>query len=336
MKSVKKTNYFRACVAAMLLNFVPLFAAATPMPDMSNNSERQKPKVQHTFLKGGWKSMGIALVDKDMKIIWNHASGDEMTDAWYLKDGGAVFSFSNRKEKIAGIKRLDEKGKLKWEYKADPGRDNHSAQPLPEGRFLAAETDSKAAYIIIVNDKGKKEKEIKLELTATLAEKAKNKNHFFRMVRMTPEGTYLAACMAYNKAVEWDQKGNILQELADCNFAAVRLANGNTLVSGRKGVLEYDKNKQVVWSMQAADFEKLGLHISMICGIQRLANGNTVISNVWHGKITDAGDYYKIIEVTKDKELVWWVEDPKFKTMNLGSVQIIDSEGDAAQFEVWK
>ena len=88
--------------------------------------------------------------------------------------------------------------------------------------------------------------------------------------------------------------------------------------------------------MEAADFEKLGLHISMICGIQRLANGNTVISNVWHGKITDSGDYYKLIEVTPDKELVWWVDDPKFKTTHLGSVQIVDGESDAAKFGVWK
>ena len=88
--------------------------------------------------------------------------------------------------------------------------------------------------------------------------------------------------------------------------------------------------------MDAADFEKLNLRISMICGIQRLPNGNTVISNVDHGNLTRSGDNYRLVEVTKDKKLVWWVDDPKLNGMNLGSVQVLDVEGDPAKFSVWK
>jgi hypothetical protein len=81
---------------------------------------------------------------------------------------------------------------------------------------------------------------------------------------------------------------------------------------------------------------KLNLQIRMVCGLQRLPNGNTVISNVNHGKLNMTGDYYNLVEVTRDKRLVWWVDHPKFRGMNIGSFQIIDVEGDAAKGEVWK
>ena len=41
-------------------------------------------------------------------------------------------------------------------------------------------------------------------------------------------------------------------------------------------------------------------------------------------------------EKEKDKKLVWWVDDPKLNEMNLGCVQILDVEGDPANFEVLK
>ena len=58
----------------------------------------------------------------------------------------------------------------------------------------------------------------------------------------------------------------------------------------------------MAWSISAADFEALNLRISMICGIQRLPNGNTVVSNVDHGNLTRTGDNYRLVEITKDKE----------------------------------
>jgi len=299
-----------------------------------NNSDRGPCPVTHRFLKGGWASRGIALVDNDLSIVWDHADGDELSDAWYLPDGGVVFSFSNRKQKSAGIKRLDKEQKLVWTYTVDEGRDNHSCQPLPGGRFLAGESAKGAGYMVEIDANGKKVKEVELALPENLKERAvKDIHHVFRHVRKTKEGTFLAACMSLGKAVEWDGQGQFLCEFPDGKFTAVRLPNGNTLVSG-KGVTEYNKDKEVVWAMTKEDFEKSNLRISMICGIQRLPNGNTIITNVNHGKLTETGDSYKIIEVTKDKKLVWWVDDPKFAQMQMGSIQAVDVTGDPCNFEV--
>ena len=98
----------------------------------------------------------------------------------------------------------------------------------------------------------------------------------------------------------------------------------------------YLKAGKIVWALTKADFERLGLKIMMICGIQRLPNGNTVLSNVSHGSITNKGKSYKILEISRDKKLVWKVDDPQFAKLNLGSIHIIDVKGDPAKFEVFK
>ena len=304
---------------------------------VSANADRGLCPVTHRFIKGGWNSQGVAIVDKDLNLEWHEPSSDEISDVWSLLDGGVVHSFSIRKTKTAGIKRYDADKNLKWTYTVDAGRDNHSCQPLPNGRFLAGESTQGAAFMVEIDDSGKKVNEIELQLPEEVKTTSlKDIYHVFRNVRKTAQGTYLGACMRYQHAVEWNSDGSLLRELPDCHYAAIRLPNGNTLVSGKKGVLQYDANQTPVWSMTAKDFTRLDLKIGMICGLQRLPNGNTIITNVKHGNLTTTGDTYKVIEVTPAKELVWWVDDPTFAAMNLGSVQVLDVKGDAAQFEVWK
>lgn len=319
---------------AVLLSAGTLLAAQ-PEP-LGPNSDRGPCPVTHRFLKGGWASKGVALIGKDLSTEWAVKSSEEISDAWALKDGGVVHSYSVRR-KAAGIKRYAADKTLQWVYTAAEGRDNHSAQPLPNGHFLSAESAPGRAFMVEVDDQGKKWSEVELALTPAMKQQAmKDIFHLIRNARKTPEGTYLTACMSLNKAIEWDAQGHFMRAFPDCHYTAIRLPNGHTLVSGKKGVLEYDQDIQLVWSMEAADFKKLNLHVLMICGIQRLPNGHTVISNVNHGMVTPTGDFYKLIEVTRDKELVWWVDPTPFRGMNLGSSQILDVPGDPAAFEVWR
>ncbi|WP_146602427.1 hypothetical protein [Novipirellula aureliae] len=314
-----------------------VFVFAAPPPTVAHNSDRGPCPVTHRFIKGGWASKGVGIIGEDLKVEWAEPSEDEISDVWSLDDGGVVHSFSIRKQKSAGIKRYDADRTLKWVYTVATGRDNHSCQPLPSGHFLAGESTAGAAFMVEIDDTGKKIKEVQLVLPEAIKERSlKDIHHVFRNVRKTQGGTYLAACMHYEHAVEWDKDGNLLREFPDCHYAAIRLANGDTLVSGKKGVLQYDANQNLVWAVTAEDFARLNLKIGMICGLQRLPNGNTIISNVKHGNLTTTGDTYKVIELTPAKELVWWVDDPLFADMNLGSVQVLDVNGNATQFEVWK
>jgi hypothetical protein len=289
----------------------------------------------HRYLKAGWASGGPTIVGADGKFEWELKRKDELSDAWGLPDGGVVYSFSQRK-KAAGIVRLGKDKKEMWVYTTVDKRDNHSCQPLPGGGFLAGETAKNGAWMVEIDANGKKVKEVKLEL------KVKDPHHTFRHVRKTKAGTYLAAIMNQNKTYEWDAEGKVIRTFPNGHYAAVRLANGNTLTSGKPrnanmgGVTEYDKDGKIVWALTKADFEKLGLKIMMICGIQRLPNGNTVLSNVRHGSITKTGKEYKILEISRDKKLVWFVNDPRFAKRQLGSIHILDVKGDPAKFEIYR
>ena len=283
-------------------------------------------KTSHRWLKAGWKSQGPAIIAADGKVEHHLKRGDELSDAWYLSDGGVVFSFSQRR-KAAGIVRLDSEFKEVWVYTTSDGRDNHSCQPLPGGGFLAGESSKAGAWMVEIDKDGKKVKEVKVDL------QVKDPHHTFRHVRKTKDGTYLAAIMNQNKTYEWDQNGKVLRTFPNGHYAAVRLPNGNTVTSGKPrspemgGITEYDKDGKIVWALTKVDFEKLGLKIQMICGFHVLPNGNVVLSNVAHGAITKEGKLYKVVEISRDKKLVWFVDDPQFGKLNLGSIQVIDTEG---------
>ena len=94
---------------------------------------------------------------------------------------------------------------------------------------------------------------------------------------------------------------------------------------------------KVVWELTAEDAERLGIRLAMACGVQRLPNGNTVVTNVKHGTTygPEDGPFPKAVEVTRDKQLVWMIPQDAAKG-NMGSLQILDVKGDPTKFEVFR
>ena len=74
-----------------------------------------------------------------------------------------------------------------------------------------------------------------------------------------------------------------------------------------------------------------GIELCFMTGLQRLPNGNTVMTNwVGHGKF---GKAPHIIEVTRDKKVAWTFND--HKTMRtVSSIQLLDVPGDATKWEI--
>ena len=85
--------------------------------------------------------------------------------------------------------------------------------------------------------------------------------------------------MDNNKVAEYDQTGReIWSVTVPSPWSAVRLKNGNTLVtSGRGFVREYDPSGAIVWELTQKDVPDIKLF--SLQEADRLANGNTVISN---------------------------------------------------------
>ena len=124
-----------------------------------------------------------------------------------------------------------------------------------------------------------------------------------RMIRKTAKGTCLVCCAGASCVREYDARGKLVweQSVPVMAFDCWRRANGNTLVSHITGVTEYTPDHREVWSFKADELPELGL--SVLCGIQELANGNLVIGTWANGEL-DASKA-TAFEITREKKLVW-------------------------------
>jgi outer membrane protein assembly factor BamB len=105
-------------------------------------------------------------------------------------------------------------------------------------------------------------------------------------------------------------------------WAAIRLHNGNTLITDEQDKLTREVNPkgETVWEFRLSELPP-GLHFLDSQTCVRLANGNTVFCS--RG---DGGKGCQLVEVTRDKKAVWALYDWK----DLGpatAVQMLDEPG---------
>jgi hypothetical protein len=139
--------------------------------------------------------------------------------------------------------------------------------------------------------------------------------------------------MDLGKVVEYDSDGHELWSFpAPGAWSANPLANGNVLITDRKGVREVTRRGDSVWSWMPADAP--GYKFAALQNAYRLKNGDTVINN-WVNEWTKNGDNApgaaQAIEVTPDKKIVWALREwgPEVNLGPATSIQFLD-QGDAA------
>ena len=151
------------------------------------------------------------------------------------------------------------------------------------------------------------------------------------------DGHYLVAHYGEQVVREYDAQGKVVRQIAAIGgpHSVVRLPNGHTLVAcgdlpGGHRVFEADAEGRTVWEIRDGDLP--GISFKFMTGLQRLPNGNTLISNwLGHGQL---GKAPHLIEVTPQKKVVWTFAD--HKTMKtISTVQLLDVTGDPVKGEVW-
>jgi outer membrane protein assembly factor BamB len=207
-----------------------------------------------------------------------------------------------------------ENSRIVWSCKAD--EQVHTAQPVGNDKVFVIDNSKKPKARLFDQTTG----EVRVWALPTVGTDA---HGMFRHCRMTKTGTLLIAHMNMAKVVEYDaEKMKPIWTATNLPnaWAAVRLKNGNTLVSGNenKWVREVNPEGKVVWEFSRQDLPPgSGIDLGNVQECDRLANGNTVICT-WRGNPS-------VLEVTPDKRIVWTL--PKECLGNSSSIQLLDEPG---------
>jgi hypothetical protein len=268
------------------------------------------PAITHAFLACGTETY---ILDGSGKVTWRYPRGSR--DGWVLPNGNVLLALSKWNDYPRGAAvEVTRDGKIVLEVKGTQSEVN-TVQPLADGHVLLTEAGAKPR-LLEVDGQGKTIFEMPLQ--------AQTKDHHLqtRMARKLANGHYLVPQLLDKVVREYTPEGKIGWEAKtpDMPFTAIRLPDGHTLIGCTLGnlVIEVDEAGKIVWQVTNDDLP--GRPINDACGVQRLPNGNTVITS--HHAVANQ---VKLTEVTRDKKIVWThTDDKKF---GIHHFQILDTNG---------
>lgn len=259
-------------------------------------SQKTVPEITHSFFIAGPQFTGI--IGEAGEVIWDSKKAGAR-DGYILKNGhilicwgDEVREYNRKKEVILIYKKTEESMEL------------GTAVRLSNGNTMITESGYKPR-IVEINKKGKVVKSIPLKpetdnihMQTRMARKLKNGNYLvphllaFAVKEYQPDGTIVKTF-----STDYEKFGG--RKAETWPFTAIRLKNGNTLVTLTHGnrVVELNSKGQIIWEINNALYDEDPLVDP--CGAQRLPNGNTVITSY------GAQKGIKIFEVDSNKNIVW-------------------------------
>ncbi|MCZ6672228.1 MAG: PQQ-binding-like beta-propeller repeat protein [Verrucomicrobia bacterium] len=275
------------------------------------------------------------MTDSDGTILWQHSIA-QVHDLQLLENGNILVNNGWPK-----VMEVDLKGNTVWEYDSSKTEGNagkkieiHAFQRLPNGNTMVAE--SGVSRIVEVDTQGNIQSSIPLQVADP------HPHRDTRLVRVLDNGDYLVChegeerVARYTSASEvvWNYKVPLFdKEPADGHgpeaygaktFSAIVLKNGNYLIATGNGhsVLEVTPDQYIVWHLSQNKIS--GVTLAWVTTLQELPNGNLVIGNCHAGPCNP-----QIVEITRDKELVWsWKNLTEFGNALSNSLVV---EGESAR-----
>lgn len=286
------------------------------------------------FIAADSSKQRIAIVDESGKVVWEHRIGP-LHDLHVLANGHVLCQL----DWTHVVEIEPESHRIVWEYDAQKAKGHeerqveiHAFQRLAGGNTMIAE--SGRARIIEVSAAGQVVKEFSLQVSHP------HPHRDTRLARKLDNGHYLVCHEGDGAVRQYDDGGKVVWEYQvplfgrepqpghDVNsfgnqcFSALRLPNGNTLIGTGNGhsVIEVTPAKEIVWQLSQNDLP--GMQLAWVTTLQLLPSGNLVIGNCHAGEKNP-----QIIEITRDKQVVWSFRD--FETFGdaLTNTQILAVDG---------
>jgi outer membrane protein assembly factor BamB len=255
----------------------------------------------HRFVCADYDRKLLAIVAPDGAITWSRPITEEVHEVEVLPDGHVLYA------PISGrLSEVDQASNIEvWSYDAAKQNGNagkavqvHDFERLADGSTWIFESGS--CRVIHIDHSGALLSQVPLTVDHPDAHRDT------RNAKRLPDGHFLVAHEGDNKVREYDDQGKVVwsHEVKSKVFGVLRLADGNTLIATGDGhrLLEVDPAGAEVWSVGQHDLP--GITLAWLTQIERLPNGNTIVVNCHAGP-----DNPQIIELTRDKKVVWSFRD---------------------------
>lgn len=271
----------------------------------------------HPFACTDYTQGKVFIVSREGKVEWEY-SAPNCNDLWVLPNGNLLFNTGH------GVREVTREKKVVFDYQSKS--EIYACQRLANGNTFIGECN--AGRLLEVAPDGKIVKELRL-----LPEGKDGGHSYMRNARQLDNGHYLVTHYGDQVVREYDGQGRVVREIPAVGgpHSAIRLTNDHTLIAcgdrpGGSKVFEVDAEGKTVWQVQGDELP--GISLKFMAGLQRLPNGNTVMSNwLGHGQF---GKAPHLIEITPDKKVVWTFAD--HQTMKtISSLQLLDVPGDVTK-----
>ena len=281
-----------------------------------------KGLAQHPMLYVGENYTKMFLVN-DGKAIWTYQTGKgyEYDDVWLLSNGNILFT------RMQYLAEITPDKKIVWRYDCNNSTNAdhtevHTCQPIGLDKVMFVLNGLPPRLMVVNTKTGAVEVNHELPCQAT---SPKSIHGEFRRARVTAQGNYLVSYLSESNVVEFDKNFNqIWSYPIRSPWAAIRLKNGNTLITDEHDSLtrEVNPKSETVWEFKSSELPEAYRFTSAPQTCTRLANGNTVFCS----RGNSSGQGPQLVEITPDKKVAWVLQD--WKTLGGASaVQILNDPG---------
>lgn len=314
-------GFMRIALAGALLSMVGGFADA----------ENPSARVGYRVL--GQDQGRVAIVNRQGEVEWEVTCQHNSHDIALLGNGNLLLHTGP-----ATVVEMTPARQVVWQYEARPkppydGRvEIHAFQRLPDGLTMVAESGNRR--IVEVDRSGRIVKEVPLVVNNP------HPHRDTRLARKLANGHYLVCHEGDGEVREYDADGKVAWSYAlDLAgrprsaghgpeghgtevFAALRLPDGHTLIACGNGnrVIEVNPDGKTVWSIEQNELP--GITLAWVTTLERLPSGNIIVGNTHAGEANP-----QLIEVTRDKRVVWTFRDFKTFGNSLAAAMVLDVAG---------